>query len=229
MGLPHPQIEGKTICVCEEEVDRLGHHHLSCLNGGGVVRAHNAVRNALASVFRRAGYVVQMEVTGELLDGPRLREGQTTDLVLTKAGRKVLVDVTIRNPTAPSYVCGASRSNLSAARKGEQEKTRMYIHTPPGVRFLPASFEPFGAWGTQVAGFITAALSAAWADVHGHPNAPHLHGRLYQQISAAITRGFARSLLNKFGGARSQQTIREERGVTAEPFNGAFLSAIRRT
>ena len=101
LGLPHPQMAGLTKCLCKAESDALGHHHLHCPNGKGLTLAHNSVRDSLASIFRRAGYNVLLEKRGQLLmGGEESRERQRTDLVLTKAGIKILVDVTIRDPTA---------------------------------------------------------------------------------------------------------------------------------
>ena len=229
LGLPHPEMAGLIKCLCKSESDALGHHHLHCPNGQSLVLAHNSVRDCLASIFRRAGYNVLLEKQGQLLmHGEGAKEKQRTDIVLTKAGLKILVDVTIRDPTAPFVVRTAATTAHAAARKGEKDKERAYRNTPPGVRFLPAAFEPYGAWGEQIAGFLQAAMAAVGAQDRDHPNLPYLRGRLYQQLSAAITRGVAQGLLAKFQSLSSPAAKQRKTPPREEESNGAFLSEIRK-
>ena len=115
-----------------------------------------------------------------------------------------------------------------AARVGEKDKEKDYRNTPPGVRFLPAAFEPYGAWGDQIAGFLPAAMAAVGAQDRDHPNLPYLRGRLYQQLSAAITRGVAQGLLAKFQTLSSPKAKHTEESLRGEESNGAFLSKIRK-
>ena len=144
LGLPLQGSHEATVCLCGATVDRIGHHLLHCHTGGALIPAHNAMRDRLALIFRMAGYGVEVEVLGQLLETAEVDLEQRTDLVLHKGGQKILCDVTIRCPTCPSRVRRAARATRIAARDGELAKERDYQHRPAGVRFIPAAFESFG-------------------------------------------------------------------------------------
>ena len=220
LGLPHPGVRGLEVCTCGAAVDRQAHHLLHCSDEGALVSTHNSVRNCLASIFRRAGFVVQMEELGQLMDTGEDIEGQKTDLVLTKDGRKTLCDVTVRSPTCPSRVRRASEAGLMAAQDGEMEKERVYTARPAGVHFVAASFEPYGAWGRKINAF----LSTIWPLLsRGHASSPklrQLRPHLQQVLSVTLVRGVASHLLHKF---RKLPRAPSESTPTTPPMSTADL------
>ena len=134
---------------------------------------------------------------GQLLESAEVDLEQRTDLVLHKEGQKILCDVTIRSPTCPSRVRRAARASRIAAQEGEAVKERDYRHRPPGVRFIPTSFESFGVWGNKIKAF----LASLWPHVEqGHATSPKirlLRGHLQRVIATTLTRGVALHLLHK--------------------------------
>ena len=117
------------------------------------------------------------------------------DLVLYRDGVKTLLDVTIRNPCAPSIVQRASHHPLTTAKKGEQEKLRKYANRPPQVHFVLASFESFGAWGDDFARFFTA---VARTSRHQHrDNVGHvlLQRRMLSGVSSELAKAIASHML----------------------------------
>ena len=187
-------------------MEELGHHHLHCGTASEVIQTHNGMRDCLLSIFQRAGYLLQKERLNKLLSTGAGFNNQRTDLVLTKGGRKILVDVTVRNPTAPSILMRTTGTDGWAATQGERQKAAKYLpHTPPGVRFLPAAFECYGAWGTQITGFISSIMPAIMEGHQSHPNIQRLRSMLHLQLSAAIAGGTARNLLAKFMNLQGPQ------------------------
>ena len=197
LGLPLRGIYRTTVCPCGAPVDRIGHHLLHCPTGGALIPAHNALRDCLASIFRRAGYGVEIEVLGQLLETANVDLEQRTDLVLHKGGQKILCDVTIRSPTCPSRIRRAAQASRVAAQEGEAVKERDYRHRPAGVRFVPAAFESFGVWGTKIKAF----LASLWPHIErGHATSPKIRlirTHLQRVIATALTRGVALHLLHK--------------------------------
>ena len=210
LGLPHPEMQGRLVCLCGKPVEELGHHHLHRGTASEVIQTHNGMRDCLLSIFERAGFLLQKERLNQLLSTGAGFNNMKTDLVLTKGGRKILVDVTVRNPTASSVLIRAAGQDRWAATLGERQKASKYMASvPPGVRFLPASFECYGAWGTQITGFMASIMPAIVEGHSSHPKVQRLQNRLYLQISAAIAGGTAKNLLTKFAnlqGPRSAPT-----------------------
>ena len=60
LGLPVSQ-PGEKCASCQKELDKLGHHHLTCATGGFVVHRHNRLRDTFYSLCRMAGMNPELE------------------------------------------------------------------------------------------------------------------------------------------------------------------------
>ena len=219
LGLPHREMQGVPTCPCGRRVDALGQHHLHCTEETEIVHLHNSARDVLASIFRRAGYQVQTEKLGELMESAHTAPGQKTDLVLQKSGHKILCDVAFRSPTAPCRLHRTADTPLMAAQDGETAKEDKYRQRPPGVRFIAAAFEPYGAWGRDISRFLSSLRPHIITHNLTNPKIHKLQGFLYQSLSAAIARGAAISLLSKFRTLHRQagrENTRQDEETTTE-------------
>ena len=205
LGLPHPSMQEILTCTCGKEVDNLGYHHLHCPTDSDVIIAHNAVRDSLGRLCRVAGFSVRWESKNEI---PKRRGEKTiiTDLVLHRDGIKTLVDVTIRNPCCPSMLTRASRIPLTAAGKGEAEKIRKYSRRMlPQDHFVPAAFEPFGAWGAIFSKFYSAVSRSSQHRLEGNTGGEMVLGRMASRLSTALAQAVASHLNAKFERVRMAQ------------------------
>ena len=158
-------------------------HALSCahLKSTVLTHRHDMVVRLLSQWIRRLGGLTIVEPQPERGDGSRRRP----DLDVTIGGRRFLVDVSIRHPTAPSRVARAATGPpLVTAERGAREKT--LYHGPsvaamhPPAEFVPFVLETYGGLAGQAAAFIktvitaTAQLAYVWAPpeiIHGLPYA----------------------------------------------------------
>ena len=213
LGLPHPPMQDIFLCTCGKEVDRLGYHHLHCPMDSDVIIAHNAVRDSIGRLCRTAGYSVRWESRNEV---PR-RHGEKkviTDLVLHRDGIKTLMDITIRNPCCPSLLPRASRTPLAAASKGEAEKIRKYSRRMlPQDHFVPAAFEPFGAWGETFGKFFGAVARSSQGILLNNTGSNQVHTRMFSKVSNALAQAVAKHLNAKFERVRLAQLPSPRREV----------------
>ncbi len=143
LGL-HPQHDLPPKCVCGESLrDDPAHFH-SCprLMPRAITARHDALVQVLASMFKRAGAMVSIEVK---CDGEtRVRP----DLEFVLPDRSLLVDVAVVHPAAPSR---RSHTALAAARDIENVKAAKYrsVASERGANFLGFIAESYGALGNQ--------------------------------------------------------------------------------
>ena len=107
-----------------------------------------SVVNDLQQGIIAAGGVYVKEPTRLSPDGDRNRP----DLQLVIGSQQILVDVTIRNPTSPTYYeCrgGSAQLQLRSTVIAEQQKTAKYstMAKAQGAKFLPFAVEMYGGMG----------------------------------------------------------------------------------
>ena len=148
-------------------------HAHSCIaqRGGSRQHRHDAVKNALAGLARSCGFHVEVEPQFPLVprvstaaaaaaankrqqsDEPDKRRG---DLLLLRDNVRLLIDVTVVRPTAPTQLRAASATGphlqpLAAAAAAELQKHRKYDSqcAAHGWTLVPFVLETYGAHGTQ--------------------------------------------------------------------------------
>ena len=60
---------------CDQVLDAMGRHCLTCMAGGDATRLHNALRDFVQAFALRAGVPAEKEESGLLPDDPRRRPG----------------------------------------------------------------------------------------------------------------------------------------------------------
>lgn len=147
LGLPQPALRGSRRCACGAANDPLGYHYATCKTGGWVVRAHNAVRDALFSMLRTVydpGSVIKEHAHHH--EYSPLKRPDITVRNYDGRGNNLVVDVAITFPCAPSLYRRASTRPLYAAMQMEDSKRREYGDMG-AHRLVPFVLETFGAWG----------------------------------------------------------------------------------
>jgi hypothetical protein len=123
---------------------------------------HNLLRDCLYRLVQEAGGSARREPAAL-----SAHDQKRPDLEVVLNGESILVDVTVRVPTAPTYlVAAAIPRNL--LRIAEQRKHARYDGMAAGVnaRFVPVAFDIFGGFGEEGAKFL-ALLSSHAEDVTG--------------------------------------------------------------
>ena len=140
-------------CVSCHKIDACAidpFHPLSCSSQTGreITLRHDSIVNDLQQGTIAAGGVCVKEPTRLSPDGDRNRP----DLQLVIGSQQILVDVTIRNPTSPTYYeCrgGSAEQQLRSTVIAEQQKTAKYstMAKAQGAKFLPFAVEMYGGMG----------------------------------------------------------------------------------
>jgi hypothetical protein len=106
----------------------------------------------LATLIQRAGGVAYVE--------PRYLEDKRPDIHAFFADDRVMIDVCVAHPSAPSRL-GLSAG--TALRYREAEKKRAYdgLAASAECRFVPFAMESFGALGPSAIGFLRTLVSYA--------------------------------------------------------------------
>ena len=125
-------------------------HPLNCAaqKGKEITLRHNGVVNDLQHGVITTGGVSQKEPTHLSSNGDQTRP----DLQVVISGKQYLVDVTVRNPTAPTYYemkDGSAEQQLKSTEIAEQQKNNKYsaMAKAQGAKFIPFAVEMYGGWG----------------------------------------------------------------------------------
>ena len=132
--------------VCGGRADPLGHHAVTCKTGGAPYALHGQGCHILMGAMQQAGYqTLREQVIPELATS----ECKTPVLDLegwsTRAMPRLLVDFTVRHPTAARYR-QSDGCNASATVVAEREKQQHYP-TRAGLGVTVAAMEVYGRFG----------------------------------------------------------------------------------
>ena len=191
IGLP-PTSDLPDECVCscrrsDKKLREYPNHFQDCKKTNhATIRRHDAVSQTLASAIREIGGVAIVEPHSlSSMDAKR----PDVDYTLPD-GSHGIIDVTIRNPTAPSNI-RIAQSRLAVASKAEQEKKAKYSSMVDEIdtAFIPFAVESLGAFGECAEKFVSelAALAEEQCPGSGRP----FKRKLVRNISTAIQVGNA--------------------------------------
>lgn len=175
-------------CACGKSVSVAGYHLLHCntFRGNSVSVRHHRLVQVLALHARRAGAVVEVE---KLVD----EDGQRIDLLLHFADRSLMVDVTVRNPAAPSIVGRAAGDEKAAARAAEADKARVYEGAArrAGHRLITFTVDVTGALSEAAQLLIDDVVRHYQEGVAMDPDEldPMFRQRLVMDVACALQRG----------------------------------------
>jgi hypothetical protein len=160
---------------------------------------HDGVNQAVAAEARAMGAATHIEPQSILFP-----DNRHPDLSVVAANLETLLDVTIRDPLAPSYTRLAATS-LGVAKAAEKEKVALYAQyiEGQGAVFVPFAIESLGGWGPSATNF--ARMMALHAEENlGIPKGKALL-KFVRTISVAVQRGNARLWLGSLQKARAGQ------------------------
>jgi hypothetical protein len=148
-----PQCQPIPCRLCEERLDALSHHALSCPRSAGRWFRHSALNNEIAAILRKVGAPSTREPSGTHLD-PTLRPDGTTILPWSH-GKFLAWDATVVDTLAPSYLRTTSLRAGAAAAGQEQRKRHKYRDMLPEYIFCPLGFETLGPMGPSAKEFFS--------------------------------------------------------------------------
>ena len=172
------------VCGCPS--DKHGHHVLSCMTGGFVVRKHDACRDVLGSRMTAGGVFGSVDFEQILpRAAPDMLASRLDITARDENGRRVCVDVAVGSPfTATAFRSGSASRPGVAASILERDKRRKY----PGIKVVPFILESLGRPGADAVDFVRGL----------YPRGPE-HGQwvseTWHDISVALQRCTANSIL----------------------------------
>jgi len=175
-------------------------HPLECPSSqDSITFRHDTAKQQLAHLAKTLGADTSIEPPFML--GPDSE--QIPDLRLILGPQRVLVDVSIRHPLAPSNVRRAQRP-LATAKNGEREKIDKYEEDAQrmGFRFVPFVIETTGGWGPRARHLASELATHA----QNHMDIPRERALnlLAQAISTAVQFGNAQLLIGCYQSAIAQ-------------------------
>lgn len=176
-------------CPCGKEVDRLGHHGLSCQISAGRFSRHAALNDIIRRSLASVNIPALLEPTGISRDDGKRPDGMS--LIPWSMGRVLVWDATCVDTLAPSHLHRTSNRAGAAAEAAEVLKKHKYSGLGAEYNFIPFGVETLGPWGPSALGLFKE-ISKRLNDTTGDPRAG---GFLGQRISLAIQRGNAASIL----------------------------------
>lgn len=158
LGLILPDTEGIKKCAgCNQESDGTfgtGRHWMNQCNKAWKTLVHNKVRDEIYKMYRSESLrmVADKEVEGLY----RRNLKKPADVLVQLPEGQTAFDVTIRDPTAPTYLqLGSDRQPLKAAAKGHEAKLAKHKVEEQSAgltcqfAFQPLAFETTGAMGRE--------------------------------------------------------------------------------
>eukprot|EP00731_Ephydatia_muelleri_P014362 Em0008g82a len=178
-------------------LDPLGHHAVSCRDGGDVVIRHNRLRNIFAEFCRRAHLSVRVEV-GQGLS--RVQSNSRPADVLVDAwdrAKPAAFYVAVTSPLTPATLHDTCNSAGVAAHKAE---CRKHSSNDPKCQELgwvcvPLAVESYGNWGKEAQNTFARLASILSISLHC-PKAKVLT-EIYGQLNISLVRSVARAILSR--------------------------------
>ena len=193
---------------CNQPVNRLGHHGLSCRKSAGRLARHANLNDVVKRSLSSAGLPSVLEPQGLDRGDGRRPDGLT--LFPYQHGKCLTWDATCADTFAESGVVQASLEPGTAARAAETRKRERYSSIAQKYIFVPVAVETTGIIGPAAASFI-ANLGRRITAITGDRREV---AWLRQRLSLAIIRGNAAAVL---ATAQSHQNVYTRRRSSDQP------------
>lgn len=144
-------------CTCGGFFDMFGDHQLACKSGNERFVRHNALVRVFASIMERVGIRPMVEKRLTQLGIVENKPNERMDVVhLDRHTGLTCSDVSVRQPTAKSYVRAAAHNDGWAIRVAEAVKNRKYKQKvrAAGFRFQSLIAETEGRWSEHTQRFL---------------------------------------------------------------------------
>lgn len=173
---------------CPARLDASG-HHLVCCRFNNTTGRHYTQVDTLEGIARRAGFACKRE---QMADN-RTRPGDLFFSRLNKDG-PAAVDVTVRDPLAPSHACTPARmADWHEAQ--EQEKRLKYVVEcrRKGWQFVPFVMDVFGGLGREAQETVQTLLPGLLGQKEGWQRRS-LEASVWQDISFSLMKAIGKQL-----------------------------------
>lgn len=189
-------------CTCGKLVDKSGIHGLCCKKNIAKYARHRNLNNIIHRGLHSANVPAKLEPTGLFRnDGKRL-DGIT--LIPWKKGSCLAWDATCVDTLAPSYINISKRKAGRAAEQAALRKHSLYkAVNEKNIIVLPFAVETLGPWCDEAKKF-TDELGQLLVSTSGERRAKEF---FKQNISIAIQRGNAASIMSSFESSRELEEI----------------------
>ena len=183
--------------VCRAVLDDDGFHSLICQYGGGVLRRHRGLQDAVCGLIRR--WMSQTPFKEQRVPrwdrpaaGDQPVQRAVLDIEYTEGGQRHWIDVSVRHSAAgaPALVHVAARRAGEAARRGERDKHQRY----EGTDLTAFVIETFGYVGLEARQWLRQHAQNLDDDVQSSELS-----RAYKVISCAVQTEMARQLRKAAG------------------------------
>jgi hypothetical protein len=181
LGIKVVQGDGGAPCpLCGESLDPFG-DHLLCCKKNKLVQRHNAVRDALAMVFREMGIRCQTEVA----IGGKTRPADVAFLGVDPAG-PLAVDLVVFHPLQKSLAWEEDTSAKSmATMEGRKVTKNQPICEAAGWLFSPLSFHPWAGLGPLGSGLLNRLVKQLLGERQGWAR-QQMAADIWQRLSATL-------------------------------------------
>ncbi|KAI5728591.1 hypothetical protein M8J77_018338 [Diaphorina citri] len=177
-------------CTCGEIVDSKGIHPLSCQLSKGRFPRHSNLNDILKRTLALVDIPSQLEPPGLSADNITRPDGVT--IIPWSHGQNLVWDATCTDTLAPSNLPSTAANPAAAAEKACQLKHRKYQHLKDqNYIFKAVAVETMGPICGEAKGWLEDLGRLAIVKT-GEPRAKNF---IYQQISLAVQRGNAASIL----------------------------------
>ena len=176
-------------CRCGQQVDRLGHHGLSCRYSTGRLPRHANLNDVVKRALAAAGIPSWLEPVGLDRGDGRRPDGLT--VFPFSRGRSLCWDATCTDTFCQTAINATAIRPGAAADAKEEEKRRRYSGLAERYRFEPLAVETSGVLGTSSSKLlheIGRRISSCTGDRRET-------SWLFQRVSVAVARGNATAVL----------------------------------
>ena len=169
---------------CGEMKDQYGDHAVSCSYGPLRIKRHDDIADCLSDMIAETGAHVRREAYVRAMSTPSQEAWLDIWAFAGLRIQDLLVDVTIRHPTASAYARAAADHDGAAARAAEVDKGKRY---PPqgGRRVVPFAMETWGRLGPEADALLESLAAEA---------ARHAHRRGQATVASAFLRRWRATL-----------------------------------
>ena len=174
---------------CNNEVDELATHGLSCRWSEGRLPRHAAINDIVCRSLVAAKVPSRLEPNGLYRSDGKRPDG--ISLAPWKNGKCLIWDATCPDTYAPSHLAVAAGGAGEVAEQAEQAKCHKYSALESKFFFVPIAIETSGVFGPSAYTFLKE-LGSRLMSVTMDSQARHY---LFQRISVAVQRGNAASVL----------------------------------
>lgn len=189
------------VCICGTHVDASGLHGLSCVRCAGRRPRHHAINEIIRRAFVSAEVPCVLEPPGLSRSDGKRPDGLT--LIPWRKGRCLIWDATCVSTFAACHLSATQQCAGGGAEMAARVKHSKYACLESAYDFVPFAVETAGPWGSEAKTLV----QELGRRLRGKGRDPRSGWFIVQQVSLAIQRGNAASLMGTFGAGSVRGVI----------------------